>query len=149
MGRLSGIKIWDYKRENLENKGKQEVNVEESSKGTGLRGPVLPDMMKIITPEENFNQITDVKENTEEQKQAIFGKGVIEFRSTRNYNKAVNDEPHNSELESNEDDATPDLLVGMKCHSGPKDSTRGFSKRRYKVPSQILATTGEFITFAL
>ncbi|GFW95993.1 hypothetical protein TNCV_4174201 [Trichonephila clavipes] len=34
MGRLSGI--WDYKRENLENKSKQEVIMEESSKeGTG------------------------------------------------------------------------------------------------------------------
>ncbi|GFW22044.1 hypothetical protein TNCV_4823261 [Trichonephila clavipes] len=27
-------------------------------------------------------------------------------------------------------------LVGMKCHSGPKDSPRGFSERRDKAPSQ-------------
>ncbi|GFY13072.1 hypothetical protein TNCV_666341 [Trichonephila clavipes] len=46
MGRLSGIRLWDYKRENLENKSKQEVFMEESSKeGTSPRGAVLPDMM--------------------------------------------------------------------------------------------------------
>ncbi|GFX97003.1 putative DD41D transposase [Trichonephila clavipes] len=45
-GRLSRNRLRDYKRENLENKGKQEVIIEESSKeGTGLRGAVLPDMM--------------------------------------------------------------------------------------------------------
>ncbi|GFS66040.1 hypothetical protein TNCV_2510491 [Trichonephila clavipes] len=43
MGRL---KLWDNKRENLENKSKQEVIMEESSKEcTGPRGAVLPDMM--------------------------------------------------------------------------------------------------------
>ncbi|GFX16161.1 hypothetical protein TNCV_4704171 [Trichonephila clavipes] len=36
MGRLNGIRLLDYKRENLENKNKQEIIVEESSKeGTG------------------------------------------------------------------------------------------------------------------
>ncbi|GFW51934.1 hypothetical protein TNCV_1188651 [Trichonephila clavipes] len=46
MGRLSGIRLWEYNRENLENKSKQEVIMEESSKeGTEPRGAVLPDMM--------------------------------------------------------------------------------------------------------
>ncbi|GFX78597.1 transposable element Tcb1 transposase [Trichonephila clavipes] len=39
MCRLSRIRLWDYKRENLDNKSKQEVIMEESSKeGTGPRG---------------------------------------------------------------------------------------------------------------
>ncbi|GFS76493.1 hypothetical protein TNCV_1621141 [Trichonephila clavipes] len=43
--RLSGIILWDSKRENLENKRKQEVMEESSKEGTGLGGAVLPDMM--------------------------------------------------------------------------------------------------------
>ncbi|GFT28123.1 hypothetical protein TNCV_645061 [Trichonephila clavipes] len=36
MDRLGGIRFWDYKRENLDNEGEQEVTMEESSKeGTG------------------------------------------------------------------------------------------------------------------
>ncbi|GFU70003.1 hypothetical protein TNCV_2984301 [Trichonephila clavipes] len=44
--KLSEIRLRDYKRENLENKGKHEIIMEESStEGTGPRGAVLPDMM--------------------------------------------------------------------------------------------------------
>ncbi|GFW47608.1 hypothetical protein TNCV_583201 [Trichonephila clavipes] len=32
MGRMSGIRLWDYKRENVENKSKQDIIMEESSK---------------------------------------------------------------------------------------------------------------------
>ncbi|GFY09671.1 hypothetical protein TNCV_381651 [Trichonephila clavipes] len=46
MHRLSGIRLWDYKPENLESKSKQEVIMEGSSKkGNGPRGAILPDMM--------------------------------------------------------------------------------------------------------
>ncbi|GFV15307.1 hypothetical protein TNCV_4833351 [Trichonephila clavipes] len=40
MGRLSGIRLWDYKRENLEKKIKHEVIMEKSSK-EGLAYEVL------------------------------------------------------------------------------------------------------------
>ncbi|GFW91483.1 hypothetical protein TNCV_3376471 [Trichonephila clavipes] len=47
---VSGIKLWDYERDNLENKSKQEVIVEESSKeGSVPRGAVLPDKMMIYS----------------------------------------------------------------------------------------------------
>ncbi|GFX78098.1 hypothetical protein TNCV_972521 [Trichonephila clavipes] len=50
MDRLIGIRLWDNKRENLENKTEQEVTMEESSKeGSGPRGAVLPDMMIMIS----------------------------------------------------------------------------------------------------
>ncbi|GFU32963.1 hypothetical protein TNCV_4155511 [Trichonephila clavipes] len=49
MDNLSGIRLWDYKRESSENGNEQEVTPEESSKeGTSPRGAVLPDMMIII-----------------------------------------------------------------------------------------------------
>ncbi|GFW42878.1 hypothetical protein TNCV_734111 [Trichonephila clavipes] len=47
MDRFSGIRLWDYKQENLENKSEQEVNMEESSKDS--RGDVLPDIMRMIS----------------------------------------------------------------------------------------------------
>ncbi|GFW51944.1 uncharacterized protein TNCV_1188751 [Trichonephila clavipes] len=50
MGRLSGNRLWDYNRKNLENKSKQGVIMEESSKqGTEPREAVLPDMMMMST----------------------------------------------------------------------------------------------------
>ncbi|GFW05758.1 hypothetical protein TNCV_4627671 [Trichonephila clavipes] len=50
MGRHRGIRLWDDKREILENKSEQEVIMEESSKeGTGQRGDVLPNMMMMMT----------------------------------------------------------------------------------------------------
>ncbi|GFV00226.1 hypothetical protein TNCV_3322771 [Trichonephila clavipes] len=49
MGRLSGIRFWDYKRETFENKSKQEVIMEEYSKeSTGPPRAILPDMIIII-----------------------------------------------------------------------------------------------------
>ncbi|GFW46017.1 hypothetical protein TNCV_3276351 [Trichonephila clavipes] len=49
MGRLRGIRLWDYKRENLEDKSRQEIIVEESAKeGTDPRRIVLPDMMTTV-----------------------------------------------------------------------------------------------------
>ncbi|GFX54098.1 hypothetical protein TNCV_2337341 [Trichonephila clavipes] len=58
-GRLSGIKLWDYKRENFENKNKQEVIMEESSKeGTGPRRDVLLGLMMMrISNKGNFGRI--------------------------------------------------------------------------------------------
>ncbi|GFX04113.1 hypothetical protein TNCV_3972621 [Trichonephila clavipes] len=51
-GRLSGIGLGDYKQENLENKSKQDVIMEESSKeGTGPRGAVSPDIMMMMVAE--------------------------------------------------------------------------------------------------
>ncbi|GFS56852.1 hypothetical protein TNCV_2660821 [Trichonephila clavipes] len=46
MDRLSGIRLWDYKRENLEKEGEHEVTLEESLReGIGPQEAVLPDMM--------------------------------------------------------------------------------------------------------
>ncbi|GFX68587.1 hypothetical protein TNCV_1800001 [Trichonephila clavipes] len=46
--RLSGIRLWDYKRENLEYEGRQDASEEKSSKeATGPRGSILPDMTMI------------------------------------------------------------------------------------------------------
>ncbi|GFW92807.1 hypothetical protein TNCV_1736001 [Trichonephila clavipes] len=47
MDRLSGIRLRDYKGENLVNEGEQEVTMGKSSKeGTGLRRAILSDMMR-------------------------------------------------------------------------------------------------------
>ncbi|GFT40259.1 hypothetical protein TNCV_627601 [Trichonephila clavipes] len=63
MGRLSGIRFWNYKRENVENKSKQE---ESSKEGTGLREVVLPDimmmMMSITLQQQNYG---DAPRNSE------------------------------------------------------------------------------------
>ncbi|GFU70375.1 hypothetical protein TNCV_2916381 [Trichonephila clavipes] len=49
IGRLSGIRLWEYKRENSKNKSKQEIIMEEPSKeGPSPRGAVLPDMISSI-----------------------------------------------------------------------------------------------------
>ncbi|GFX55144.1 hypothetical protein TNCV_1156051 [Trichonephila clavipes] len=47
MDRLSGIRLKDYKRQNLENE--EEATLEESSKnGIDPRGAVLPDLMMMM-----------------------------------------------------------------------------------------------------
>ncbi|GFY05610.1 hypothetical protein TNCV_4402771 [Trichonephila clavipes] len=46
MDKFSGIRIWDYKKEYLENESVQEIYMEEFSKeGTSPQRTVLPDMM--------------------------------------------------------------------------------------------------------
>ncbi|GFY12703.1 hypothetical protein TNCV_2448941 [Trichonephila clavipes] len=52
MGRLRGIRVWDYKREKLgEQKYTRSLIMEESSKeGTDPPGAALPDMMIMNTP---------------------------------------------------------------------------------------------------
>ncbi|GFX65064.1 hypothetical protein TNCV_452021 [Trichonephila clavipes] len=60
ISRFSGIRIWDYKKENLENKNKQELIMEESSKkGTGPRRAVLPDTMRRRRFSENAKYCRD------------------------------------------------------------------------------------------